>query len=195
LTSEVRAATGIRPERQAATPAPTSTITYRGRRIAVTPHNCFACGTLNRDGLHLVLHTDGERCWTDVTLGSQFEGWEGMAHGGIVCTILDEVMAWALIDHDAWGVTARMNVAFRRPVPIGEPVRGEGRLVAAQRRLLRTDGRIVDADGETLATAEATYVAAPEDRKRALKERYGYGLIDEADADLPESVDRTRSRE
>ena len=49
-----------------------------------------------------------------------------MAHGGIVCTILDEVMAWALVAEDNWGVTARMNVDVPRPVPIGRPIRAEG---------------------------------------------------------------------
>ena len=43
-------------------------------------------------------------------------------------TILDEVMAWALVDHDIWGVTARMTVEFKRPVPIDRPIRAEGRV-------------------------------------------------------------------
>jgi uncharacterized protein (TIGR00369 family) len=158
------------------------------RRIEVDEHNCFACGSLNAHGLHLELHTHGGLCWSELTLPSRFEGWEGIAHGGIVATILDEVMAWALIDHDAWGLTARLTVAFRKPVPIGRPIRGEGRVLEVRRRLMRAAGRIVDtATGDVLATAEGTYLAAPEERKRELKDRYRFRLVD-----APDPVDTAR---
>ena len=148
-----------------------------GRRIEVAPHNCFACGSLNEHGLRLVLHAADDRCWLETTLEERFEGWEGIAHGGIVSTILDEVMAWALVDHDLWGVTARMSVEFRRPVPIGRPIRAEGRVTQARRRVIEAEGVIVDAaDGSELARATALFVGAPEARKVELKARYGFAL-------------------
>ena len=140
----------------------------------ITPHHCFACGELNETGLHLKLQLASGRCKVELTLPNQFEGWEGLVHGGIVCTILDEVMAWALVERDVWGVTARMSVDFRRPVLVGQPIRAEGWIVESKRRIQRTAGRIVDTQtGLELAAAEATYVAATEARKRELKERYG----------------------
>ena len=108
-----------------------------GRRIEIAPHNCFACGTLNVHGLHLELHAGDDRCWVELSLPERFQGWDDIAHGGIVCTILDEVMAWALVESDSWGVTARMQVEFKRPVPIGRRIRGEGRVVEAKRRVVR----------------------------------------------------------
>jgi len=168
-----------------------------GSRIVIEPHNCFACGSLNIHGLHLELHAGGDRCWTELELDRRFEGWEGIAHGGIVCTILDEVMAWALVDHDLWGVTARLNVDFRRPVPIGRRIRGEGRVRETKRRVIYAEGVLVDAeDGTELARAEATFVGAPEARKQELKERYGFRLEpeitseDAARAESPATVDR-----
>jgi uncharacterized protein (TIGR00369 family) len=155
----------------------TPDIRVGGSRIAIAPHNCFACGTLNTHGLHLELHAAHDRCWAELTLDRAFEGWEDIAHGGILCTILDEVMAWALVDHDLWGVTARMRVDFKRPVRIGQPIRGEGRVIGVRRRLVDAEGVILDArDGTVLARAEATYVGAPEDRKRELKERYAFRI-------------------
>jgi uncharacterized protein (TIGR00369 family) len=155
----------------------TPDIRIGGSRIALAPHNCFACGTLNTHGLHLVLHAADDRCWTELTLDRAFEGWEDIAHGGIVCTILDEVMAWALVDHDLWGVTARMSVDFKRPVRIGQPIRGEGRVIGVRRRLVDAEGVLLDTDdGTVLARAEATYMGAPEERKRELKERYAFRL-------------------
>lgn len=152
--------------------------------MLLTPHNCFACGQLNVHGLQLDLHAADGQCWTELLLPERFEGWDGIAHGGILATILDEVMAWAIIDQDAWGVTARMTIDFKRPARVGSRIRGEGWLVRARRRLIETAGRIVDAEtGEELATAEGLYVAAPEDRKRELKERYAYRIV--ADDDPP----------
>ena len=97
-----------------------------------------------------------------------------------MATILDEVMAWALASQDAWGYTARMSIEFRRPVPIGTPIRGEGRVVERRRRLLTTAGRLVDpTTGEVFASAEGLYVAAPEARREELKARYGFRLVPE----------------
>lgn len=156
-------------------------------RFEMSPHNCFACGTLNAHGLGLVLHVEQGRSWTELTLERAFEGWEGIAHGGIVCTILDEVMAWALVGADNWGVTARMNVSFRRPVPVGRPIRAEGSVARMRRRIVETTASLVDqGTGEVLATATGTYVAADEDRKQELRARYGFRLIEGAS---PETVD------
>ncbi len=148
-----------------------------GRRVMLAPHNCFACGQLNVHGLRIELHAEDGRCWTELALAPRFEGWEGIAHGGILCTLLDEVMAWALIEHDSWAVTARMVVEFKQPVQVGRSIRAEGWIARARRRILETEGRIIDtATGEVLATASGTYVAAPEERKRELKEKYRFDL-------------------
>lgn len=152
-------------------------------RFAIRPHNCFACGELNVSGLHLQLHLEPGRCWTELSLARRFEGWEGIIHGGILTTILDEVMAWSLVERDTWGVTARLSVDFRRPVTVDQPIRAEGWITDARRRVQRTAGRIVDAgDGRELVAAEATYVAAPEARKSELKARYGFVAEPELDA-------------
>ncbi len=144
----------------------------------VTPHACFACGELNTHGLHLGLHVAGDSCWTELTLQPDFQGWEGIAHGGIVATILDEVMGWALASLDSWGYTAKLSIEYRRPVPIGARIRGEGRVVEQRRRLLTTTARLFDpASGEVYATAEALYVAAPVARREELKARYGFRLV------------------
>jgi acyl-coenzyme A thioesterase PaaI-like protein len=146
--------------------------------IEVEPHNCFACGELNEHGLHLDLHVDGNRCWTELTLGDRFQGWDGIAHGGIVSTILDEVMAWSLAATDNWGVTARMSIAFRKPVRLGRAIRADGWTTTVRRRTIETAARIVDVgDGTVLATAEGTYVAADDERRSQLQARYRFRLV------------------
>jgi acyl-coenzyme A thioesterase PaaI-like protein len=162
-------------------------------KFELSPHNCFACGTLNANGLRLLLHVEPGRSWSAVTLDQRFEGWAGIAHGGITCTILDEVMAWALVGTDNWGLTARMAVEFRRPVEVGRPFMAEGWVTRSRRRLVDTAARLVDsASGEELATAEGVYFAAGEGRKKELRERYGFRLVEGASIDTPASVDSAR---
>jgi uncharacterized protein (TIGR00369 family) len=137
------------------------------------PHHCFACGELNEGGLQLAIHTGPDGSWIETTLAPRFEGWDSVAHGGIVCTILDEVMAWSVIGQGTWGVTARLTVAFRKPIPTGRAIRAEGRVVELHRRASRTEGRVVDAaTGDVLATAEGTFIALPPDQLERLKARY-----------------------
>ena len=150
-------------------------------RFEIAPHHCFACGTLNAHGIRLDLHVERGRSWVELALQPRFQGWDGIIHGGIVATILDEVMAWSLVDADSWGLTARLSVAFKRPVPLGRPIHVEGWITESRRRVITTAGRMVaGGSGEVLATAEAIYVAATDDRKRELKERYGYRDPEEA---------------
>lgn len=154
-------------------------------RFEIAPHHCFACGTTNVHGLGLVLHVEPASSWTEVTLRRDFQGWDGIAHGGIIATLLDEVMAWSLAGGDDWGVTARMAVQFRRPVPIGVPLRVEGRIATRRRRLIETTAQLLTvADGELLATATGTYVSADDERKEELRARYGL-----RPAAMPDHVD------
>ena len=137
------------------------------------PHRCFACGELNEHGLRLQLHATNDGCWAELTLDPRFQGWESVAHGGIVTTLLDEVMAWSVIGRDTWGFTARLNISFRKPVPIGVPIRAEGWVVEDRRRTFRTAGRVIDvATGTVLAEGEGTFVAAPPEQLALLKSRY-----------------------
>jgi acyl-coenzyme A thioesterase PaaI-like protein len=156
------------------------TIETDGVRYEFAAHNCFACGTLNAQGLQLTLHLEPGRSWTELEVDRRFEGWDGIAHGGITATILDEVMAWSLVASDNWGVTARLAVQFRRPVPIATRIRAEGWITTERRRVVETAARLVDvATGEELASATGTYVAADATRKRELQERYGFRRLDD----------------
>ena len=177
MTSEVRAA-------PVGAPSVRTPPSKRDRTGAFEfePHHCFACGELNEAGLHLELHTSPEGSWTELTLDPRFQGWDRVAHGGIVCTLLDEVMAWSVIGRGTWGVTARLNVAFRRPIVTGRAIRAEGWVVEEHRRAHRTAGKVLDAaTGEVLATAEGTFIAVPDEQLERLKARYGLRRIDTTD--------------
>ena len=150
----------------------------------IAPHNCFACGELNEHGLRLRLHLAERGSWTELVLPERFEGWQGIAHGGILATIADEVMAWSLFTDDRVGLTARLAVDFRRPAPVGRPIRADGWIESQRRLRYDTAARIVDAEsGDLLAEATGVYLAAPPSRARELRERYRIRtLVTAADA-------------
>jgi uncharacterized protein (TIGR00369 family) len=145
-------------------------------RFVVAAHHCFVCGELNRRGLQLPIYASAGRAWTDLTLGPDFVGWADLAHGGILAALLDEVMGWALFEHDCWGVTGEMSVRYLRPVDVSQPIHVEGEVTQVTRRIFRTAGRISTADGGVRTTAAATYVAAAEPRKSELKAQYRFRL-------------------
>ena len=177
MTSETQLAGTKRP-REAARSSPGTEgelrRPLRSGSFEFEPHHCFACGELNEHGLQLQIHADSEGSWIETTLAPGFQGWDSVAHGGIVCTILDEVMAWSVIGRGTWAVTARLSVAFRKPIPTGRPIRAEGRVLEMHRRASRTEGIVLDAaTGQVLATAEGTFIAVPATELERLKARYG----------------------
>lgn len=159
-------------------------------RFAIEPHHCFACGTLNETGMRLDLHVERGRSWVELAFEPRFQGWDGIAHGGILCTILDEVMAWALVGEDNWGLTARLNVDFKTTVVVGQDIRAEGWITRSRRRIVDTAGHVLDAKtGTVLATATGVYLAADDARKAELRRRYGWRPLD----DTPEHVAPART--
>jgi uncharacterized protein (TIGR00369 family) len=151
-------------------------------RFVVDPHHCFVCGELNERGLRTSIYATTGLAWTELTLGPDLVGWSDKAHGGILAALLDELMGWALFEHDCWGVTAELTVRYLRPVDVSQRLRIEGEVVEATRRLFRTRGRIIGEDGSLLATAEARYVAAPAARKAELRAAYRFHMVPVEDA-------------
>lgn len=148
-----------------------------GRPVAATnDHACFGCGQLNANGLRLVFVEDpaGSGVITEFTPQAHVEGYPGVVHGGIITTVLDEVMAWSLYRHNIWAVTGELTTRYRQPIRIGEPTTALGAIVADRRRALEGRGEIRRAaDGVLLADGRATFIRVPEDRAAAFVARYG----------------------
>jgi len=114
---------------------------------------CFACGKLNPHGLQLDIRPTEEGVELEFTADERFAGWQAIAHGGIVATVLDELMAWACTARGIQGVTAEMTVRFRKPLAIGRKVRGQGRIRGGHGRLVLTESRLLTESGELVAEA------------------------------------------
>ena len=113
-------------------------------------HTCFGCGRDNPVGLKLEFIQDGSEARSEFTISKLYEGWNGFVHGGILCTILDEAMAYTFFPKIK-GVTAKAEFRFRRPAPVGVPMVVTARLVSKTRKLLTTHATITFKDGTVVA--------------------------------------------
>ncbi len=103
---------------------------------------------------------DGEEgVRADVTLAPHYQGWRGVAHGGIVMALLDEAMAHAAGYAGHRGVTASVNVRFRSPVPLEVPIEVRGRVAWQRRNVLGVEAAIYDATGSVLVQSEGHVVS------------------------------------
>jgi uncharacterized protein (TIGR00369 family) len=144
-----------------------------GRRYAFADHHCFACGGTNPNGMRLKIEIGEAMARTTWVAGDDFVGWSDKIHGGIIATLLDEVMAWAPSSRDAWAVTAEMTIRYRSPAVPGEELRAVGRVVRQRRRIYEVTGEVRGADGRLIAEGSGKYLGAAPSDKVALKERYG----------------------
>jgi acyl-coenzyme A thioesterase PaaI-like protein len=120
---------------------------------------CFACGPENPIGLHLDFAPDGDVVRARVTLKNDFQGWRGVAHGGIVMALLDEAMAHAAGFAGHRGMTASANVRFRKPVPIDRPIEMVGRVTWQRRNVVGVEAEVRGEDGVVLAQADGKFVS------------------------------------
>jgi len=107
--------------------------------------NCFVCGVENPVGLHLAFYEQpGGEVTCDVTLPERYQGYPGVVHGGIVASMLDEIAGRAAMQGNVerFMMTAKLEVRYRKPVPIGQPLRLVGRLDHRRGRLTVVQGEI-----------------------------------------------------
>ncbi|MBZ5694836.1 MAG: PaaI family thioesterase [Acidobacteriia bacterium] len=123
-------------------------------------NNCFGCGGANARGMQLTFEQDdaAKRIRGMFRLGMEYEGGNGFVHGGIIATLLDEVMAKvSRFQHD-YAVTAELTVEYVKPVPVGDELIVEGWEVERNGRNRLRRGEIRDASGAVLARGKGRFV-------------------------------------
>lgn len=125
-------------------------------------HYCFACGKNNPVGLHLDFKIIDNKFVAHKTLPREYQSYPGVVHGGIVSTMLDEAMGSLLVELGEKVVTAKMELRYRNPTPVGEPLTIEGWEDSRRRNLVITKGKITLADGTVTAEATATMMIVKE---------------------------------
>ncbi len=123
--------------------------------------DCFVCGVENPIGLKVKFYNDDHKVWTDFTPRAEHQGWPGLLHGGILYTLLDETVGRAAFMKNMWVMTARMQVRYRHPTPLGQPIHIEGEIVRMRGRAMEASGRAILPDGTVTAEAVGTFIALP----------------------------------
>ena len=143
-------------------------------------HSCFACGTENPIGLNLQFYRSNESVCADITLGKYHEGWQNMAHGGIISTLLDEIMSWTIIYFKRiFFVTRRMEIKYVRPVPIGVPLEVRGRLTGEKREpFIRAIAEVFNRDSQLLAKASGEFVELRDDKAALVPEALREDMVE-----------------
>ena len=121
-------------------------------------NRCFVCGLANPDGLQLEFHWDEDEMWTDFFTHERYQGYNGVTHGGISATILDEVMAKHLTTRGLGVVTASMEIRYRKPVPTGVIVTFRSRLVEQKRNIYKMAATATLPDGNVAVEATAKFM-------------------------------------
>ncbi len=125
------------------------------------PGQCFGCSPRNPHGLHLLFERTERGARATHSLAAHFCGVEGIAHGGIVSTLLDEVAAWAVIlITGKLGLTTTMTTRFLAPVKTGVPLLLEAEVLSDDGRRAVTRAVVRDGNGAELASADADWALA-----------------------------------
>jgi acyl-coenzyme A thioesterase PaaI-like protein len=105
---------------------------------------CFGCSPSNATGMQLRFRREGMRVASRYRIPDRFHGAPGVAHGGIVAAILDEVScAAAVFVDDRYVVTGELVVRYHRPVPVDAPIELDAEIVSrAHPRYVEIEARV-----------------------------------------------------
>lgn len=119
---------------------------------------CVACGADNDRGLHLdfTQAPDGSVSGS-FNCASDYEGYPGIVHGGIVSLLLDSAMTHCLFARDEIALTAELTVRMQKPVLVGHDAMVHAHVARSRGRFHILNAEIVQ-DGETKATAHAKFM-------------------------------------
>ncbi|MDB6022943.1 MAG: thioesterase superfamily protein [Pedosphaera sp.] len=130
------------------------------------PHtsSCFVCGESNASGLKIRFETDGTVVRANFLPRPEHFGFQQTIHGGIIATLLDEIMVWAcVVQTKRFAYCAELNVRFISPLRPGEEVSANAELVVNRKnKLFEAKGELRDGSGRLLASATGKYLPIKE---------------------------------
>jgi len=120
---------------------------------------CFACGPLNPIGLGMEVSFSEDKAFSRLSLKKEFQGWSDIIHGGILATILDEIMAHAVLHYVGHAVTTTLEITFRSPLPAGEEIEAVGYVAEKKSRAVIASGEIsLPREKKLIASAESKFI-------------------------------------
>ena len=138
-------------------------------------HMCYVCGRANEKGLRLnFTHTQRGRLEATVVFSKHHQGLKGIVHGGMMATVLDEMMVNLAWKEGIPAVTAELHVRLKKAAKTGEKVRLEGHIEGGgerQKRAFQASSIAKNERGEVFASATATCMRIQPSKTNPLEER------------------------
>jgi uncharacterized protein (TIGR00369 family) len=130
-------------------------------KVQLGRNYCFACGKDNPDGMRLKFTIDASRgrALGHFRIPRRYQGPPGHLHGGIIATILDEVMGKVNKLRSVVALTRSMQIEYLRPVPLRQPLIVEGWEMHVRGRRHTNAAEIRNSKGEVLARGKAVFIA------------------------------------
>ena len=128
-------------------------------RLSQKTDHCYVCGKDNPKGFQVPFSPDGPTGSRAVyTARVEHEGWQGILHGGVTFSLMDEALGWAVHFQGLHGVTARAEARFRQPIKGGARLIIRGWTLERRRRVMnaRAEIRIDDPEQTLVAEVDAT---------------------------------------
>jgi acyl-coenzyme A thioesterase PaaI-like protein len=140
---------------------------------------CFVCGRDNPNGLHMHFFaaSDGS-VHAEYVPRETDQGYPGVVHGGLLTCMLDELIGRTAIASDLWCMTAKIQVRFRKPVPVGAPLKLKGEITKSDGRVLQGRGEIRLADDTLAVEAVGTYIRIPDSQLEQYKTALEWWRVD-----------------
>ncbi|MGH2460036.1 MAG: PaaI family thioesterase [Chloroflexota bacterium] len=119
---------------------------------------CFGCGAENPIGLRLAFRREAGGARAEFAPRPELQGWDGVLHGGIILTLLDETLAYAALFAVGPAVTAEIRARLRRPAPLDEVFQLFGVVDRARHGLIEARATMTDRAGQVIAEADAKFM-------------------------------------
>lgn len=121
--------------------------------------SCFGCSTENPAGLQMTFKAGKETVVSEIQIPKHLCGWNNLVHGGVLTTILDEIMSWTAIHFlRKLVMTKNLNVTFLKSVLVGDCVKAVGRIKKKNNeKEVVMEGLIIDQNGRECVKAEANF--------------------------------------
>jgi uncharacterized protein (TIGR00369 family) len=114
---------------------------------------CFVCGKKNPIGLKLNFSFDGKTITTEFVPQKEHQGYFNIVHGGIISTLLDEVMVKLAIEMGMPAVTAHMDIRLRKALDVGKRIIVQAEILRDTKKILEVHAKAVTEDNVIVADA------------------------------------------
>ena len=131
---------------------------------------CFVCGKENPFGLQITFFKDRKEVKAEFIPESKHQGFRGIVHGGILFSILDEIMGrTATITKGVMTLTVEINIKYRKKAPIGKKIIFTAQMIKDLGRMIEAQAQARLEDGTLLTEARGRFIVLPPEMQKEVE--------------------------